>query len=122
MFTFYFINVFNNWRPAYLLQIGITYYIIFLTIPVIRNLCIPETVVIQWFAEYSVKIDCIIRFPVTISPTASFRSTLHPATNGVFIFNLNVLGSGSASNPSCQINLDTGLRVGRIGKPENTTM
>lgn len=63
MFTFYFINVFNNWRPAYLLQIGITYYIIFLTIPVIRNLCIPETVVIQWFAEYSVKIDCIIRFP-----------------------------------------------------------
>ena len=55
MFTFYFINVFNNWRPAYLLQIGITYYIIFLTIPVIRNLCIPETVVIQWFAEYSVK-------------------------------------------------------------------
>ena len=68
MFTFYFINVFNNWRLAYLLQIGITYYIIFLTVPVIRNLCIPETVVIQWFAEYSVKIDCIIRFPITISP------------------------------------------------------
>ena len=122
MFAFqFFLTCYHRslWNTC---QIRNTNDFITLPDPIIRDIRTPESIITQRLAELRIIINGIIGTAFSITPSATVRSTLHPALNRIFIYHLHILNCRSTAHSACQVDLNTRLFIRRESKPQYSTM
>ena len=80
----------------------------------------PHPIFFEGFLKLAIKINGIIRIPITVPPTSTIRSTTHPSLYRMVINLFYTLFGRSPTDTTGQIDLNPGLCMFRESKTDDT--